>query len=72
MREERNRLWDSIGTEVFHINNISPHTLLDRVLAEDVVANRDLPPFDVATMDGFALRVPPLYPLTIKGKIQAG
>ncbi|RLG21329.1 hypothetical protein DRN72_03810 [Methanosarcinales archaeon] len=72
MREERDRLKDSIGTEVFHINNISPHTLLDRVLAEDVVANRDLPPFDVATMDGFALRVPPLYPLTIKGKIQAG
>ncbi len=29
---------------------------LGRVLAEDVRANRDLPPYDVSAMDGFALR----------------
>ncbi len=29
---------------------------LGRVLAEDVHANRDLPPYDVSAMDGFALR----------------
>jgi molybdopterin molybdotransferase len=29
---------------------------LGRVLAEDIVANRDQPPYDVSAMDGFALR----------------
>lgn len=29
---------------------------LGRVLAEDIFANRDLPPFDVSAMDGFAVR----------------
>jgi len=29
---------------------------LGRVLAEDVRANRDLPPYDVSSMDGYALR----------------
>lgn len=29
---------------------------LGRVLAEDIHANRDLPPYDVSAMDGFALR----------------
>jgi molybdopterin molybdotransferase len=29
---------------------------LGRVLAEDISANRDLPPYDVSAMDGFALR----------------
>ncbi|MEO9040817.1 MAG: molybdopterin molybdotransferase MoeA, partial [Gallionella sp.] len=29
---------------------------LGRVLAEDVRANRDLPPYDVSAMDGYALR----------------
>jgi len=29
---------------------------LGRVLAEEVCANRDLPPYDVSAMDGFALR----------------
>jgi molybdopterin molybdotransferase len=29
---------------------------LGRVLARDILANRDLPPYDVSAMDGFALR----------------
>ena len=29
---------------------------LGRVLAQDILANRDLPPFDVSAMDGFAVR----------------
>ena len=29
---------------------------LDRVLAEDIFANRDLPPYDVSAMDGFAVQ----------------
>ncbi len=29
---------------------------LGRVLAESILANRDLPPYDVSAMDGFAVR----------------
>ena len=29
---------------------------LGRVLAEDVIADRDMPPFDRSAMDGYALR----------------
>ena len=32
------------------------HDALNRVLAEDVVANRNHPPYDVSAMDGYALR----------------
>src|SRR5262249_61905414 len=32
------------------------HGALDRVLAEPVVATRDLPPWDNSSMDGYALR----------------
>ena len=32
------------------------HTALNRVLADDLVAIRDQPPFDVSAMDGYALR----------------
>lgn len=29
---------------------------LDRILAEDIIADSDLPPFDRAQMDGYAVR----------------
>ncbi len=35
---------------------VSMDAALGRVLAEDIRANRDLPPFDVSAMDGFAVR----------------
>ncbi len=49
---------------------------LGRVLAEDVRANRDQPPFDVSAMDGFAVRSADLVAggavLTIVEDIRAG
>jgi molybdopterin molybdotransferase len=41
----------SLGTE-----SVGLERSLGRVLAEDVRANRDQPPYDVSAMDGFALR----------------
>lgn len=38
------------------VENVKLEQSLRRVLAEDVYANRDLPPYDVSAMDGFALR----------------
>jgi len=41
----------SLGTE-----SVGLEQALGRVLAEDIRANRDQPPYDVSAMDGFALR----------------
>jgi len=38
------------------IEKVALEKSLGRVLAEDVRANRDLPPYDVSAMDGFAVR----------------
>lgn len=53
---------------------------LDRVLAEDIVATEDLPPFDHAAMDGYAVRGEDLASapreaalrLQVRGEIAAG
>ena len=49
---------------------------LGRVLAQDVIANRDQPPYDVSAMDGYALRSADLtsvpVTLTINEDIKAG
>ncbi len=52
-----------------------PHAL-GRVLAEDVAADSDLPPFDRCAMDGYAVRAgdtlsPPLI-LQVAGQVRAG
>lgn len=41
----------TLGTE-----RVPLQQALGRVLAEDIVANRDQPPYDVSAMDGFAIR----------------
>jgi molybdopterin molybdotransferase len=38
------------------VESVGLEQSLGRVLAEDVRANRDLPPYDVSAMDGYALR----------------
>lgn len=43
-------------TRALESEEIDMTTALGRVLAEDVVADTDLPPFDRAQMDGYALR----------------
>jgi molybdopterin molybdotransferase len=68
----RERLSPCVGTEVL--------PLLDadgRVLAEDVAAPLDLPPFDNAAVDGYAVRFSDLRPggetaLPVLGRIAAG
>jgi molybdopterin molybdotransferase len=49
---------------------------LSRVLAEDVVADRDLPPFDRSAMDGYALRAEDVAAapaaLDVVGEVRAG
>ena len=38
------------------IETVALHDSLNRVLAEDVLSNRNHPPYDVSAMDGYALR----------------
>ena len=45
---------------------------LGRVLAEDVAAGEDLPPFDASAMDGFAVPAGDAATLTIEGESRAG
>lgn len=45
---------------------------LGRVLAEDIVAGLELPPFDSSAMDGFALVAGPAGELPVVGESQAG
>ncbi|ATL48913.1 molybdopterin molybdenumtransferase MoeA [Chitinophaga caeni] len=51
----------SYGTEVVHYENA-----LGRVLAENITADRDLPPFNRATVDGIALQ----YEALTEGKLK--
>ena len=45
---------------------------LGRVLAEDVAAGEDLPPFDASAMDGFAVPAGDAATLTVEGESRAG
>jgi len=45
---------------------------LDRELAEDICSEVDLPPYDMATMDGFAIRSGDTPPYKIVSEIYAG
>ncbi|MCL5280348.1 MAG: molybdopterin molybdotransferase MoeA [Planctomycetes bacterium] len=57
-----------LGTERVELRDA-----LDRILAEDVTADMDLPPFDKATVDGYACRRADLgHPLTVVETIPAG
>ena len=54
---------------------VGPDSAIGRVLATDLVADRDLPPFDRATMDGIALRSTDAGPgaiVPIHGELAAG
>ena len=73
---------DVIRQKVAEAATIPPTEILrldkarGRVLAEDVVADRDYPPFHRSTRDGFAVRSPDLASipavLTNRGEIRAG
>jgi molybdopterin molybdotransferase len=51
------------------IEKVALERSLGRVLAEDVRANRDLPPYDVSAMDGFAVRSTDVTNLPVKLEI---
>lgn len=55
------------------VNRISLATALGRVLAEPLRADRDQPPFDRSTRDGFAVRVEDMPgPVKVAGQLRAG
>ncbi len=58
------------------VEDVALDDALGRVLARDVVADADLPPFDRAAMDGFALRAAdattPGTLLNVTGQVRAG
>ena len=58
----------SLGTET-----VGFQETLQRVLAEDVRSDGDMPPFDKSAMDGYACRREDVnHPLTVIEKVQAG
>ena len=59
-------IFESIAT--LGVESVRLEQSLGRVLAEDISANRDLPPYPASAMDGFALRVTDIasVPLTLE------
>ncbi|MCX9024556.1 MAG: molybdopterin molybdotransferase MoeA [Candidatus Methanoperedens sp.] len=51
---------------------ISLNDSVGRELSEDIIADSMSPAFDIAAMDGFAVRICDSYPLRISGKVYAG
>src|SRR5262249_46654325 len=50
------RWWSALRPEVLAAEAIGLRSALGRVLADDVVAGVDVPPFDRSNVDGFAVR----------------
>ncbi len=53
------------------IEEVNVDEALDRELAEDIISPKTLPRYNLATMDGYAIRAEDKYPLKIVGKIFA-
>jgi molybdopterin molybdotransferase len=66
----------AIGVSPRDVETVDLLTALGRVLAEEIVADRDFPPFDRATRDGYAVRAPDLAEvparLEVVGEVKAG
>jgi molybdopterin molybdotransferase len=63
------------GVRLPGIEDVALLDAVDRVLAEEVVADRDQPPFDRATRDGFAVRAEEwaaVLKLRVQGAVRAG
>ncbi|MCE8425783.1 MAG: molybdopterin molybdotransferase MoeA [Candidatus Methanoperedens sp.] len=52
--------------------NVSLNDSVGRELSEDIIADSISPAFDIAAMDGFAVRSHDHYPLKISGSVYAG
>jgi molybdopterin molybdotransferase len=65
----------SCATPLIGTESVALHHAACRILAEPVVASRDLPPFNRAAMDGYALRAADYQrdtPFDVVGEIAAG
>ncbi len=74
VKEAQQRILQQVTTK--GVENVALERALGRVLAEDIRANRNQPPFDVSAMDGYALRSADLARapavLTLVEEIKAG
>ena len=74
VKEAQQRILQQVATK--GVENVKLERALGRVLAEDIRANRNQPPFDVSAMDGYALRSADLARapavLTLVEEIKAG
>jgi len=80
LEEAINRLYEHFSPRPVGVEDVRLEEALGRVLAEDVYSNVDVPPFDRAAMDGYAVRAEDTYraredrpvKLRIVGRIKAG
>ncbi len=77
--EEADQLIQSNTVPVDRIEEIAVQDAMDRVIAEDIIANRFVPPFDRSAMDGYAVIAEDTFKaaeeevlLTLEGVIHAG
>ncbi len=59
-RDEAKRIIDSLGVKSHH-EEVDIENARDRVLAEDVISQVDVPPFTRASMDGYAVHASDTY-----------
>lgn len=58
-------------TEILKINDlVKPNVFTDRVLASDVIANIDIPPFDKSAMDGYAVKFEDTQNASLKNPVR--
>ncbi len=51
------------------VEDVNVYNLSGRVLAEDIIANIDIPPFDRAAMDGYAVRAEDTFGASVNNPI---
>ncbi len=80
IEEAKTRLREHFSAQPVGIEELSLENCIGRVLAEDIEARIDVPPFDRASMDGFAIHAEDTFgaeedkpiTLTVVGKVGAG
>ncbi len=70
--EARETVLARVGESKVQIEQVSIEDAQGRVLAADILADRDYPPFHRATRDGYAVRAADRGPLRIIGEVPAG
>jgi len=80
LEEAIKKLYEHFNPSIVGIEEIPLEKAFGRIIAEDIIASVDIPPFDRAAMDGYAVRAEDTYgasednPIRLKviGKIEAG